>query len=228
MAQTSPIHKNIETEASSWSIDQFLQWLTAGLYGGYVAPNVLKWVWWRLNGAGYFAGMIAGIIFAMASLSVDRCMLWLGEQLPGLQPLLTEWLPYLTPLNLFPLILLLSGMAAVFASHLTPPDDDAVLEDFCRRVRPWGFWKPVEDSLRAADPEYRSNDCLGRDALNCAIGIVWQIGLSALPVFVVLRHWDRALTMLVVVLVTSVVLKFSWYDRLPFASDDEDATAFDE
>ena len=30
--------------------------------GGYTAANVLKWIWWRFNGHGYFWGMLAGLL----------------------------------------------------------------------------------------------------------------------------------------------------------------------
>ena len=33
------------------------QWIVAGLYGGYVAANCLKWYWWRFNANGFFWGM---------------------------------------------------------------------------------------------------------------------------------------------------------------------------
>jgi len=36
--------------------------ITAGLYGGFVCANVLKWYWWRFNANGYFYGMLFGII----------------------------------------------------------------------------------------------------------------------------------------------------------------------
>ena len=42
-----------------------MMWITGALYGGYVMANVLKWIWWRFNGYGYFWGMMAGILGAM-------------------------------------------------------------------------------------------------------------------------------------------------------------------
>lgn len=202
-------------QTSAWSIDKVLQWITGGLYGGYIAPNVIKWVWWRLNGYGYFAGMISGILLALGSVSIKEFAAWLGQTVPILEPTLTEWLPHLTPLNLFPVILVLSGSAAILVSRLTPPDDAAVLQQFCRHVRPWGFWRPVERALQEADPEYRRNEGFAHDMMNCAIGMTWQISLTALPVFVVLRNWSNALAALAVVLATSATLKFTWYDNLP-------------
>ena len=43
------------------SVNQVTQWIVNGLWGGYTAANVLKWHWYRLNGFGYFWGMLAGI-----------------------------------------------------------------------------------------------------------------------------------------------------------------------
>jgi len=35
-------------------VNDVLQWIVSGLYGSYVAANVLKWYWWRFNGHGFF------------------------------------------------------------------------------------------------------------------------------------------------------------------------------
>ena len=46
-------------------LNDVVQWLVSALYGGYTAANVLKWIWWRFNGTGYFLGMMAGIVGAV-------------------------------------------------------------------------------------------------------------------------------------------------------------------
>ena len=43
-------------------VNSILQWIVSGLYGGYIAANVLKWYWWRFNANGFFYGMLAGIV----------------------------------------------------------------------------------------------------------------------------------------------------------------------
>jgi len=48
------------------SINSMLLWIVAGLWGGYTAANVLKWYWWRLNGYGFFVGMLLGMVGALA------------------------------------------------------------------------------------------------------------------------------------------------------------------
>ena len=147
-------------------LNSLVLWITAGLYGGYVAPNVLKWLWWRLNGAGYFAGMVAGMTLGHANASTCPAPLLahispelvasLGRQhipvtalnvvLAPTWPGLYAWLDAqdidLTPLNMFPLMLVVSGVASIAVSLLTRRDSDEVLKSFYRRVRPWGFWGP--------------------------------------------------------------------------------------
>lgn len=44
------------------SIDSMTKWIVSSLYGGYTAANVLKWIWWRFNGYGYFGGMLTGLV----------------------------------------------------------------------------------------------------------------------------------------------------------------------
>ncbi len=223
-------------------LNSLILWITAGLYGGYVAPNVLKWVWWRLNGAGYFAGMVSGMTLAMLTVDMPGPMVsyvspelvtslgarnipitalnvTLAPTMPGLYAWFESQDIDLTPLNVFPLMLLVSGLASVIVSLLTPRDSDEVLKDFYRRVRPWGFWRPVIRMIRDEEPDFRPNQTFYRDMFNCAVGIIWQIALSVLPVFVVIRQTTGITVSLAVIVVTSVILKFNWYDKLPSAED---------
>jgi hypothetical protein len=86
--------------------------------------------------------------------------------------------------------------------------------DFFRRVRPWGFWGPVLKKVLAEDPGFQRNTDFFRDIFNIAVGIVWQISLVALPLYIVIQEFDRAALALGVILVTSLILKFTWYDHL--------------
>jgi len=55
---------------------------------------------------------------------------------------------------------------------------------------------------------------MGRDLLNVAVGIVWQVSLTALAIYTVLHNWTLAGVMIGSVIVTSIFLKFNWYDKL--------------
>jgi solute:Na+ symporter, SSS family len=175
------------------SINQVTQWIVNGLWGGYTAPNLLKWHWWRFNGYGYFWGMVAGIGSAMA---------------------VPKLFPELSPLAGFVPIFVASAIASVLGSLLSAPEPDDVLVRFYRQVRPWGFWAPVLRLVRAAEPSFEPNRGAGRDAFNVAVGIVAQMTLVTLPLYMVLRDWKGFWISLLVLLITSVVLKKTWLDSL--------------
>lgn len=183
------------------SINSVLQWLVSGLWGGYVASNVLKWYWWRLNGMGYFWGMLAGIVGALA---YPPLFAGVFEGVAG----------DVLPLYLFPLLLLTSAIACVAASFLTEPESPETLKSFYRTVRPWGLWGPVYRRVIADDPEFRRNEDFGRDMFNVAVGIVAQTCLVAAPIFFVVRENASLAITIAVFGVSALVLKRTWYDRL--------------
>ena len=184
------------------SINDVVLWITAALWGGYTAPNFLKWYWWRFNGYGYFWGMLSGIGAALL--------------LPALNlELLQNWpLTENFSMNAFPVIFLISLIGSVLGSLLTKKEDDETLKKFYRQVRPWGFWKPVEKMVLAEDPSFQANRDFWRDMFNIAVGIVWQISLMAFPVFLVLREWNQFYIAVAVMVVTTVILKFTWWNKL--------------
>ena len=177
----------------NFSIDNVINWITAGLYGGYTAANVVKWYWWRMNGYGYFWGMLAGIGFAL---------------------ILSLPLIPISPLQAFPFFFLICIGAVIAGSLLTKPTDMATLQAFYLRTRPWGFWGPVLDALRADGRAAAPNKDFARDMVNVGVGIVWQTSIVALPVFVVIQDWAKCAVAGGVTLATSVFLKFNWYDKL--------------
>jgi Na+/proline symporter len=190
------------------SVNVVVLWIVSGLWGGYIASNVLKWYWWRFNGYGYFWGMVTGI--ASSVLLMPDVM----GKIPAMKSLLDR-----VPFNLevtvtFPLVLGFSLIGCLLGTFLTRPEDDAVLKDFYRRVRPWGFWGPVLKMVLAEDPGFKRNEDFLRDMFNIAVGIVWQIALVALPLYIVIKEFQRAAFTLVVVLGTSAILKFTWFDHL--------------
>ncbi|PAP75997.1 sodium:solute symporter family protein [Rubrivirga marina] len=182
------------------NLNEIVQWLVGALYGGYAASNLLKWHWWRFNAYGYFWGMLAGIIAAgIASPVMGLLGLDFGAA---------------TPLYAFPLILGLSLVGCVAGSLLTEADPPEVLKDFYLKVRPWGFWKPVHDAVVAEHPEIEANGHFRRDAVNVLVGIVWQTGLVAIGILIVIEDWTALAIAVGVVLATSAFLKVNWYDTL--------------
>jgi Na+/proline symporter len=195
------------------SVNSVVLWIVSGLWAGYTASNVLKWYWWRFNGFGYFWGMVAGIGSSVGCV-IDANTTHLIHNNPFVNHLLTTYSINEEVAIVFPLVLILSLIGCLAGTLLTKPEDDAVLKDFYRRVRPWGFWGPVYRKVLAEDPSFQPNKDFARDMFNVAVGIVWQIALVALPVYVVTWETGRAAIALAIVLVASAILKFTWYDRL--------------
>jgi hypothetical protein len=111
-------------------------------------------------------------------------------------------------------VFLISLTGCVAGTLLTQAEDDAVLADFYRRVRPWGFWGPVLRKVQQEDPSFKPNPDFWRDMFNVAVGIVWQVALVVLPIYIVIQQFDRAAIAFAVVAVTTVTLKLTWYDHL--------------
>ena len=175
------------------SVNQVTLWIVNALFGGYTASNMLKWYWWRLNGYGYFWGMVAGIA---ASLFIPLTF------------------PSLPALSAFPYILGLSLVGCVAGSYLTKPEPDEVLTKFYMQVRPWGFWKPVLEKVKRLHPTFEANKNFKRDAINVAVGIVWQASLVALPIYLVVQDYKSMILTLGITILTSVVLKLNWWNKL--------------
>jgi SSS family solute:Na+ symporter len=191
------------------SVNSVVLWIVSGLWGGYTASNVLKWYWWRFNGYGYFWGMVTGIASALV-----LAFPGLLGNVPAVHSFLQRYPVNLDVTIVFPLVLGISLTGCLIGTLLTKPEDDAILMDFYRRVRPWGFWGPVLKKVLAEDPGFKRNKDFFRDMFNVAVGIAWQISLVALPLYIVIQEYRRAVITLAITLGTSAILKFTWYDHL--------------
>jgi SSS family solute:Na+ symporter len=188
------------------SINQIALWIVASLWGGYTAANVLKWYWWRFNGHGYFWGMVSGIATSLILLFLQSL---------NAIPFLNDWpLPANPSMNSFPIIFFDSIVGCIVATLVTKPESDEVLMKFYHNVRPWGFWKPVHERVVKLDPDFVANKNFKRDMSNVVVGAIWQITLMATPVFLVLREVQTFVICCAVLIVTSLILKFNWLDKL--------------
>jgi hypothetical protein len=178
------------------------------LFGGYVAANFLKWTWWRFNGWGYFWGMLAGLIIASFQFLVGQNKANFPED-----TLLYD-LSHVSAIYLFPVIFGVSLLGSFLGTYLSKPTDMSVLKAFYTNVRPWGFWKPVLKELQKDNHEIERNSAFWSDMLNCAIGIVWQSSMIVLPIYFIIRDYPKAFIALGIFLVTSVILKFTWLDKV--------------
>ena len=175
------------------SLNSITLWITASLFGGYTAANVLKWIWWRFNGYGYFWGMLVGLIASTIKLLF-----------------FSSWID----IYFFPIIFICSILGCLFGSLLTPPDDMEKLKSFYKSVKPWGFWKPVFEEIKKTDKNFTKNKNFGRDMFNVFVGIIWQMSLVVWPMYLLIKKWDGFMISIAIVIITTLLLKKFWYDNL--------------
>lgn len=190
------------------SINSITLWITSALYGGYVAANFLKWIWWRFNGWGYFWGMTAGLLVATFQFLLDNNKdtfavgSWLYDmaQIPAIY--------------MFPFIFVVSLLGSFLGTLLTPATSMETLKDFYKNVRPWGWWGPVYKALQKDDSTVTKNTDFTSDMLNCIVGIVWQSSMILLPIYLLIRDYPKMWVSLLAFIITSVILKFTWLDKV--------------
>lgn len=195
-------------------------YIVTDLYRKYVNPQASERTCVRLSYVASFGVVVLGITFGWFVTSINTVIQWIVSALWGgytasnvlkwywwrfngygyfwgmvtgiAGSLIIPWaLPSVQPLNSFPIIV-----------------------GIYRRVRPWGFWDPIRDQAMREDPTFRPNPDFLRDMFNIVVGIAWQTSLIAFPVYIVIRRYEIAGWAIAVVVLTSIILKFTWYDHL--------------
>jgi Na+/proline symporter len=171
------------------NINDIWGWITMGIGIGMLIPMVVRWYWWRMNGAGF--GMGAGV--GMLSAFVQR---W---QFPG-------WPEYVS----FCFVALMATLGLVLGTYVTRPTDESVLVEFYRRTRPFGMWRPIRKKFSPTDLEsiHRENR---RDVISVLMAVPWQLALFLMWMMLVMRQWETFGVLLLVFAVLSTGLYFFWY-----------------
>jgi len=176
------------------SIAQIWNWMMMALGAGVIMPNVLRWYWWRMNGWGYAAGTLAGILFSLVAL----------------------FLPEAPMFVVFPRICIGSLLASVIVTFATRPVHESVLVTFYKSVRPFGFWKPIRARAQiSSDILGDSSENAFRAVVNTCLGIVAITGYYLFPMYLVGPWHARAAICLGAALVATAILAVTWYRHLP-------------
>ena len=174
-------------------VNSILQWIVSGLYGGYIAANVLKWYWWRFNANGFFWGMFAGVAGALI----------FSRLFSGI-----EFLYY------FPVLFIISIAGCLIGTFTAPATDTDVLKKFYSTVKPWGFWKPVHEMILMENPYFEANKRFKLDMFNVVLGIIAQLCLTILPMYVVLWMKLPLLITIIILVIIIAILKKTWWNKL--------------
>jgi len=183
------------------TINSIWGWITMGLWSGIGIPMLLRFYWWRFNGAGFSASMFGGTAAALAVLGFN--ILYPAHAMSEV----TQFL-ILTPISM---------LCALLGTRYGAATPRLVLQRFYEVTRPFGWWGTFADSLPAATRtamrrEHR-NDML---ALPCAF--VWMVTMYLCPMQFMIGQYQAGCITLALFAVSVVGLYWFWYRPLPAAA----------
>ncbi len=169
-------------------------WIIMGLVTGMLPPNILKWFWWRANGAGFASGMGCGLTAS----------------------LMTKLIPWCGTLNTYEtyiFVFSISLIGTITGTLLTKPAAMDELVKFYKKTRPFGFWGPVrqeceEELLEDIDQENR------RDKLLITPACAWHLSLFIFMSSILFKQWTIVIVCFSIFVVTSLILYKYWYKNL--------------
>jgi Na+/proline symporter len=180
------------------SIDTMLTWIMVTLGAGVLIPNVMRWYWARLNGYGYFAGTMTGMVLSLVQVLVEKAG-WLH------QPVFIS----------FPALALIVMAVTIVVALNTPDTDDNTLKNFYRTVQPAGLWGRVETAVRTAEPGFQKETPFRVDLLSVSLAVPWLAVMYTTPVLFVAGRTTQGLIGLAVLAALTVALWKVWWPNLP-------------
>ncbi len=180
------------------SINTMLTWIMVTLGAGVLIPNVMRWYWARLNGYGYFAGTMTGMVLSLLQVILEKTGLF-NEPI------------YVT----FPALALTVMAITIIVTLLTPETDLQTLKHFYRTVQPAGLWDKIAQMVTEQDPSFHKETLFRTDLLSVSIAVPWLTVLYTVPVLLVMGRTREAMIGGAVLIVLTVALALVWWPNLP-------------
>ncbi|MCG8307935.1 MAG: hypothetical protein MI975_11135 [Cytophagales bacterium] len=174
------------------NINEIWGWVSMGVSAGLLIPQVFRWYWHRFNGYGYAIGTFTGILAAILTK-------FAGGNIP-------EYYAFIISSSC-------SLVGCILGTYLTPETDRKVLENFYTKTRPFGMWRKVKGILPEHIRKQISKEN-NRDILSTVIAVIWQLSLFMGGIMLVMKKWDNFVIYLVVFVISSTSLYFTWYKHL--------------
>ena len=174
------------------NINEIWGWITMGIGAGMFIPQVIRWYWWRFNGYGFAIGTAVGMIAAV-----------LTKTFGG-------------PIAEYNSFLIASGsslVGCILGTYLTPPTESAVLSNFYKVTRPFGFWGSVRAEL-PTDVLNQINEENRRDIIAIFFAVPWQVVLFLTGMMIVMKQWSNVFNLFGLLVVLSAGLYWFWYRHL--------------
>ena len=174
------------------TINEIWGWLTMSIGAGLLVPLLVRWYWWRFNGYGFAAGILAGMLGAI------------------LQRLLWPDIPEYTAFSFVSALSLIGTFGGTMLFKATPQD---TLINFYKITRPFGFWGPVAAVIPDSERRQIQTETR-RDRLSILAAVCWQLVLFMTMMGIVLKRWDYVVILGAVFAGLSLFLYVNWFRHL--------------
>jgi Na+/proline symporter len=174
------------------NINEIWGWITSSLGGGMLIPTLSRWYWWRMNGYGFAAGTVTGMVAA-----VIQRIFW---------PDIPEYFSFI-------IATVSSLIGMIIGTFAAKPTAENVLLEFYKRTRPFGFWGPIRRKI-APDTIEKINKENHRDILSTFFAVPWQIVLFLTGMTFIMKRWDQFVWILSALIILSTALYFNWFRHL--------------
>ena len=174
------------------NINEIWGWITMGIGAGMFILQVIRWYWWRFNGYGFAIGTAVGMAAAV-----------LTKAFGG-------------PIAEYNSFLIASGsslVGCILGTYLTPPTESAVLSNFYKVTRPFGFWGSVRTEI-PPDVLNQINEENRRDIIAIFFAVPWQVVLFLTGMMIVMKQWSNVFNLFGLLVVLSAGLYWFWYRHL--------------
>jgi Na+/proline symporter len=163
-----------------------------------LVPATMRWHWWRFGAKAFVWSMGATamlIVMQKIFFSFFSAGLTLAVDI------------------------LASLFVTLLIGFITKPADMEVLLKFYAKVQPFGVWRPVRLEAEKRGLVEKNNPMPKLDALNGVVTIFFQISLALIPFYMFLRFWNEMFIWIIILIMLTVVLYFTWYKTLPSPSE---------
>jgi len=179
------ISQNTEQIRDIWNPINF------ALMASLLAPALISPYWWRVDG---WTHCVSGLITLMFGI-------WIY--------FFTDW----NELRYFPVLSGISIITTIIGSYYFSNPHEA-LKNYYRKVRPFGFWKPVKEMLAKAG---ESAERFKQDKWDLPIAVVatfFFIFLYLLMIDIVLHNWSRIFWLAMFIIGLGIYLYYFWWKKL--------------
>ncbi|HGY57115.1 MAG TPA: sodium:solute symporter [Caldithrix abyssi] len=174
------------------NINEIWGWITSSLGAGLLIPTLARWYWWRMNGMGFAAGTVAGMVAAV---------------------LQRIFLPDIPEYFSFSIATISSLIGMIIGTYAAKPTDEKVLFEFYKRTRPFGLWGPIRKKISATTME-KINRENRRDILSTFMAVPWQVVLFLTGMTIIYKRWDEFIWLFLILAALSTGLYFNWFRHL--------------